>query len=116
MPPSLTNKPYWPVGVPRQLTLEVFKAAFATLGFEECHSGDLETGVEKIAIYTLRGKPTHAARQLRDGRWVSKLGLEEDIEHQTVNGVSGDIYGCVAVYMKRPLEESMNSDQTGRIP
>lgn len=107
--PSLTKKPYWPPGVRRELTLEAFKAAFATLGFEECHSGDYETGFEKIAIYTLRGKPTHASRQLRNGRWVSKLGPQEDIEHQTVNGVSGDTYGSVAVYMKRASEESVDS-------
>jgi hypothetical protein len=111
-----TKKPYWPAGVPRELSLEAFKAAFATLGFEECNLGDHETGFEKIAIYTLRGKPQHAARQLRNGGWVSKLGPNEDIEHQTVNGVSGDTYGSVAAYMKRPLEQSTDSNQPGGVP
>jgi hypothetical protein len=96
------KKAFWPSGVPRELTLNAFRAAYGTLGFEECNRGDLEEGFEKVAIYTLREKPTHAARQLPDGRWASKLGREEDIEHETVKGVSGDRYGEVATYLKRP--------------
>jgi hypothetical protein len=100
----ISPKAYWPTSAPRVLTLEAFKAAFATLGFEECDGGELDQGFEKIAIYALRGKPKHAAKQLPDGRWASKLGREQDIEHQTVNGVSGDHYGEVAVYLKRRIQ------------
>jgi hypothetical protein len=97
-------KAYWPAGVQRELTIDAFKAAFATLGFEECDNGDLEQGFEKIALYASGGKPRHAAKQLPSGRWASKLGRAQDIEHETVNGVSGDRYGSVAVYLKRRVE------------
>ena len=102
--PSPVNKAYWPAGVPRERTLDAFKAAYATLGFEGCDGGELEQGYEKIAIYALRAKPTHAAKQLPNGHWASKIGREEDIEHETVSGVTGDNYGEVAVYLKRRIQ------------
>ena len=85
------------------MTIEAFKAAFATLGFEECSDGELEQGFEKVALYASGETPRHAAKQLPNGKWASKLGLEQDIEHQTVNGVSGDRYGTVAIYLKRRI-------------
>ena len=62
--------------------------------------GDLEEGVEKIAIYILNGKPEHAAKQLPDGRWSSKLGDLDDITH-TLNGLSGNRYGQAQVFLSR---------------
>jgi hypothetical protein len=60
---------YWPEGVVRATTLEAFQAAFATLGFAACQSDALEPGVEKIALFAdSAGAPTHAARQLANGR------------------------------------------------
>lgn len=32
---------YWPRGVPREVTVAAFLAAFATLGYEECQDGTL---------------------------------------------------------------------------
>ena len=58
-----------------------------------------------MAIYALQGKPTHAARQLGDGRWTSKLGKEVDITH-TLVGLEGPVYGQVAAYLRRPLGEA----------
>ena len=59
---------------------------------ENCESGDLEVGFEKVAIYAQAdGAPTHAARQLPDGTWTSKLGQEVDIGHTDLQGVSGDL-------------------------
>jgi hypothetical protein len=53
----------------------------------------------------LGGEPTHAAKQLPDGRWKSKLGDFEDIEHNTVKAVEDDYcYGTVVQYMKRPIK------------
>ncbi|MCG8587287.1 MAG: hypothetical protein MI757_21490 [Pirellulales bacterium] len=46
---------------------------------------------------------THAARQLPDGRWTSKLGKAEDIEHDSANDVAGGLYGEVVEFMKRPV-------------
>ena len=70
-----------------------------------CGNGSLEDGYEKVAIYARDGELTHAARQLRDGRWTSKLGKYEDIEHDSLEALYGDgygEYGSVAVFMVRP--------------
>jgi len=67
----------------------------------------MEEGFEKIALYTFGGEPTHAAKQLPDGRWKSKLGDWEDIEHNTVKAVEDDsMYGEAVQYMKRPISNA----------
>ena len=92
--------------MPREPTVDAFIAAFQTLGYEPCADGAAEPGCEKIAIYTLNGKPTHAARQLPSGRWTSKLGKLVDIEHPTAESVAAfpkcSVYGTPAQYMRRP--------------
>lgn len=92
---------HWPDSAPRRETLDAFVAAFATLGYQPCPDGTAEDGFEKIAIYQLAGLPTHAARQLSDGNWTSKLGPNVDITH-TLPGLEGSEYGRVAVFMRRP--------------
>jgi hypothetical protein len=101
---------YWPDGVPRELTLEAFIQAYQTLGYVPCDSAQLEPGFQKVAIYTkpngeLDGEPTHVARQLPNGRWTSKLGSLEDIEHE-LDGLRGFYYGAVAQILKRPISSS----------
>jgi hypothetical protein len=79
--------------------------AYKTIGYEVCGDGVIEAGYEKIVIYEEDGVPTHAAKQINEVWWKSKLGRWEDIEHKTVravqtfNGVG--IYGEAAVYMRR---------------
>ncbi|MDI1466289.1 hypothetical protein QEZ54_35460 [Catellatospora sp. KI3] len=95
---------YWPTGLSVPVTLASFEQAYATLGYARCESGSLEFGTEKIAIYSDGGGlPTHAARQLIDGTWVSKLGGGFDIVHNDVEGVCGSLYGQLAFFMGRPL-------------
>jgi hypothetical protein len=86
----------------RQETTTAFQQAFASLGYELCGDAKFETGFEKIAIYAIGGNPTHAARQLPDGRWVSKLGELEDIQHATLDVLSGGPYGSVVAVLRRP--------------
>ena len=43
------------------------------------------------------------ARQLDSGKWASKLGKLEDIEHD-LTGVEGKVYGKVAQYLKKPRQ------------
>jgi hypothetical protein len=67
----------------------------------------MEAGFEKIAIYVDGdGVPTHAARQLSDGAWTSKLGEWEDIRHLTLEAMEDDGlglgYGKVSLILKRP--------------
>jgi hypothetical protein len=87
-------------------TVEAFVAAFSTLGYRRCPTGALEPGVEKVAIFVdTSGTPTHAARQLENGAWTSKLGKSVDIEHRVVEGVSGPLYGTPATYLGRTREQ-----------
>src|ERR1700678_2852590 len=46
---------HWPEGVPRRESLDCFAAAFATIGYGPCGDAVLETGNEKVAIYTRDG-------------------------------------------------------------
>jgi hypothetical protein len=94
----------WPEGVSRAITIDAFVAAFATLGFESCETGALEMGFEKVAIYAIDGKPTHAARQLPDGSWTSKLGKYIDITH-ALAGLEGPVYGTATVFVKRAVSK-----------
>lgn len=94
---------YWPPNVPRNEFLESFIEAFENMGYEICEKPDFEEGIEKISIYIRSdGTPTHAARQLKNGRWTSKLGGAEDIEHQ-IDSLDGPSYGSIAVIMQRPF-------------
>jgi hypothetical protein len=92
---------HWPEGQPREVTLDAFVRAFMSLGYEQCDNGELAANFQKVAIYATGGTPTHAARQLGDGRWTSKLGKDIDITH-TLCGLEGPLYGKVAVFLKRP--------------
>jgi hypothetical protein len=95
---------YWPEGLAREpvATLESFIQAYNTIGFSVCDNDDLEVGFEKICIYTdAKGVPTHAARQLEAGVWTSKLGRFNDIEHHTLEALSGTAYGIPRQFMKR---------------
>lgn len=95
---------YWPAGVPREDTLAGWTAAFESIGYRACETRDVESGVDKIAIYTdARGTPHHVARQLAAGFWSSKIGTMEDIEHELA-GLEGESYGRVAVIMCRDAE------------
>jgi|HubBroStandDraft_4_1064222.scaffolds.fasta_scaffold875356_2 hypothetical protein len=97
------NSYYWPLGVPREITKEAFISAFATKGYEVCADPYPELGFQKIAIYfDKEGDPTHAARQLENGLWTSKLGDYEDVEHKTLECMKD--YGEAAVYMRRPRQ------------
>jgi len=99
---------YWPEGVPRNLTVESLVQAFETLGYTPCDSDELEQVFEKVAIYVdADNVPTHVARQLPNGRWSSKLGRWEDIEHRRLDGLTGPTpgYGSVAQILTRPITE-----------
>ena len=87
---------------PIDSVVELFRAA----GYELCADGRFEDGYKKVAIYVKDGEPTHAARQLGNGRWTSKLGKYEDIEHDSLEALYGDgygEYGSEALFMVRPL-------------
>lgn len=92
---------HWPACAPRQRTLTAFVIALGTVGFLPCPDESLEPGWEKIALYATSDGPTHAARQLKNGRWTGKLGPDDDIEH-TLDGLCGSLYGTVIQLLRRP--------------
>jgi hypothetical protein len=106
--PDLGGQDTWPAGVPREETTAAFVAAF---GYAVCAGEELETGFEKVALFANEhGVPTHAARQLESGRWTSKLGELEDIEH-ALHDLEGAAYGSVVLLLKRP--RALEGDQIG---
>jgi hypothetical protein len=99
---------YWPIETnPDDFGLGTLVGAFRSLGFEECEDSHLEEGYEKVALYGSTFLYTHAARQLPNGQWTSKLGRAEDIEHDTPDDVAGGVYGEVHQYMKRPIPPNL---------
>jgi hypothetical protein len=92
---------FWPVGAPRNETVEAFLSAYGTLGFLPTNGPALELGKRKIAIYTLEGAPKHAARQLDTGRWTSKCGRNVDLEHD-LEDLEGPLYGKATHFLARP--------------
>ena len=92
---------YWPEEVPGELNLTNFMAVYKRLGYEPCETAEFEPGVEKLAIYVESdGMPTHAARQLGAGKWTSKLGELEDVEHATLESLAS-FYGGIAMVLRR---------------
>ena len=96
---------FWPDGVPREETLDAFVAALATRGFAPCANSDLETTLEKIALYAVGTIPTHAARQLATGWWTSKLGPSIDIEQVDLQTIAGGVYGTAGAFLARQRSE-----------
>ncbi len=99
--PDPDQEDAWPAGVAREETVAAFRDAFATLGYQVCDDERLEEGCEKIALFALADVPKHASRQLPNGRWTSKLGPREDIEH-SLHDLTGIVYGSVVLVMRRP--------------
>ena len=96
---------YWPA--PRSEFVESLIAVFTSLGFEVCDNDKQEEGFQRVAIYAKDCHWTHVAKQ-SGPRWKSKLGPDEDIEHETLDGLAGESYGNVYCIMrKREVEEKL---------
>lgn len=93
---------FWP-NENADANVEQFIIAFRDKGYEICENPDYEKGYQKIALYVKPGTTecTHAARQLRNGFWTSKLGRSHDIQHGTPYTIEGNNYGVVHCIMKR---------------
>lgn len=93
---------YWPTGISREYTIAAYISLYELLGYEKCDSGELEENFEKVAVYANESLPTHVTRQLSDGRWTSKLGINIDISHSIFSMMNG-FYGNVIQYLKRRI-------------
>ncbi len=95
--------PYGPNGVQGDTSIRAFAEAFGKLGYSPCDTGASEVGFEKVALSVGQdGAVLHAARQLVDGTWTSKLGEAWDITHE-LEKLEGEHYGQVACFLRRPL-------------
>jgi hypothetical protein len=107
---------YWPPGIPREYTRDAYILAFRRQGYRECGDASLDDGYEKIALFFDRnGMPTHAARQLPDGNWTSKLGAWEDIQHDRLEAVEGPSYGRASLFMRRKTRSEMPPPQARNV-
>ena len=95
---------YWPEHASRSSSIASLIEVFAGLGYEMCGDAEDDPRFRKVALYAdRRGDWTHAAVQLPDGEWGSKLGLYEDISHHTPESLDPYLYGEVHCFMRRPL-------------
>lgn len=94
---------HWPEGVRESLSVQTFEEAYGTKGYEVCDSWEAEAGYEKVAIYAEGGEVRHAARQLDDGSWTSKLGRFLDIVHVSAGDIGGDEYGEPVAVLRRAV-------------
>ncbi len=101
-------KTSWPLDLPLTDTVDVIIQLFAKEGYTPCQDGSLEVGFEKIAIYAKSGRATHAAKQVANDRWSSKLGREETIVHvlTALEGMGQHEYGNVTQFLKRPIAQA----------
>jgi hypothetical protein len=78
---------------------------FKNLGFVEIKDSNPEDGVSKIAIYgDNENNFKHVARLLPNGKWTSKIGDWEDIQHDTLEALSGNSYGHPILLMQKKTE------------
>jgi len=93
---------YWPDGVEDNENVAAFMDAFKLKGYSVCENWEHEEGYRRIALYVEEGttKCTHASRELSSGKWTSKFGKSQDIQHGTPFSIEGSIYGKVYCIMK----------------
>jgi hypothetical protein len=89
---------YWPEGCRRSTELSSFVDMYEYMGYSITSSLVYSTTERRIAIFVKDNKATHAAVQLDNSRWSSKLGQNQDIVH-TLSALEGPLYGSVQVYM-----------------
>lgn len=94
---------WWPDHLPRDGSLEVLVRFFGEAGYSLAATDDgFSPSFERVAIFGDEEGPTHAALELPDGSWTSKLGMSEDIRHADLGVLTG--YGPVVALLRRPWE------------
>jgi hypothetical protein len=96
---------YWPPGFPLSDSVDILIKIFELHGYSKCDARDQEPGYERVVIYCRDGRFKHAARQLRSGRWTSKVGEEQVIEHERAEHVVCDDYGTIAQFLRRKRDD-----------
>ena len=95
---------YWPPWATRDNRMESLMEAFAGLGYEQCDDSNVEDGYQKVVLYGFQGSFEHAAVQMPNGRWHSKMGQGPQIEHHSPESLSGGPYGDAMIYVRRSAD------------
>ncbi|RVD54545.1 MULTISPECIES: hypothetical protein [unclassified Mesorhizobium] len=100
-------KAWWPPYLPRWfISRSAITAVYQHHGYQVCADGSYDPALEKVAVYfDPNDVPLHAARQIGENEWTSKLGPHDDLTH-TLPGLEGTEYGYVGMYMSRPKAAS----------
>jgi len=98
---------YWPPWATLDDRMESLMEAFTGIGYELCDNGHVEAGYQKVALYEIEGRFQHAAVQMLNGAWRSKMGEGPVIEHNNPESLSGGMYGDATVLMRRAVNESL---------
>jgi len=104
----------WPFDIVNSDKLIYFIELFHHLGYSQFCSNINNEHPEyrKIALFIKYSNKktsinncvcTHAARQLSNGLWTSKLGPQEDIQNSDPYDLEGSHYGKLAVILKKKL-------------
>lgn len=93
----------WPEDYEGDVSVRTFIEAYRSQGYDICDDDAPEAGMEKVALYAYADTEecTHAARQLADGTWTSKLGPSFDISHASPYTIQGRLYGQVVCILWR---------------
>jgi hypothetical protein len=95
---------FWPKGTPRGTAIGHLVAMYESHGFEVCGvDTSLESRFEKIAIFEHQGEWQHVCKQCEDGRWLSKLGMSEDVKHNLDALESQPDYGQLVTVLRRAI-------------
>jgi hypothetical protein len=112
--PNRSPEYIWPPGIRNDETVDAFVELFSLRGYEPCDDASLEPGFEKVAIFAAGIPPNlgpkHAAIQLENGHWSSKLGDFEDIEHFELESVECWAYGTVVRVMRRQRDAPQKAE------
>lgn len=104
--PNLDCVVWWPPDVQEGMDIDCLVKVFEFQGYKKCDSFEHEDGYRKVTLYYNEETKewTHAARELRNGCWTSKLGEYIDIQHGTPNTIENDDYGVVYCCMRKRIE------------
>ena len=72
--PDEAGKGHWPPNVPREVTVDAFRAAFETLDFEPCSTEKYEAGFEK-SPFTPTPKAFRSMRPVNSQRLAGPASL-----------------------------------------
>jgi hypothetical protein len=92
---------FWPELVPKGFSHDHLIQLFTFFEYRACNDSSFEEGFMKVALYGTGEIWSHASRQLVNGKWTSKMGVCEDIEHESPYDLEGAGYGKVYQLMKR---------------